>query len=230
MIVSQMIRKFGATSVALAAACAFSGSAVGGSNFSGTQFTTVNSASWTLKGMNGSTFATPIVQTLTGPTTDLNRPDQLTPTDVRSLGSGAGSMYFDVWNCPALGWDFFAFIWSQNNTGYSIEVEWTVTFSQNAEWQGGNSGWTNQPQVSANGVNMPTSPYASPVVFAANTTYTFRWDHNYSSSTLASGEVMGLYFSATSLAPNFPASAVPGSGLAAVGSLGLAGLARRRRR
>ena len=48
-------------------------------------------------------------------------------------------------------------------------------------------------------------------------------------STAASGNDFGLdniYFGLASAAP----TAVPGSGLAAIGSLGLAGLARRRRR
>lgn len=190
---------------------------------SATQFTTVNSATWELKGLNQATLSPTTTETLTGPTTFLNPFDNSTKTDVRTLPTGQGSMYFEAWHWDLPGafqFDSVGFAWSNINTGYHIEAQFNVTFSQSVLFWGGNTGYTNYSVVTANGSALTRND-----VLSAGT-YTFVWDFNNNSggSGTNSGESLLLYFELA------PPSAVPGSGLAAVGSLGLAGLARRRRR
>ena len=220
-----------AVAVVTATVLGTSGSAFGQTfTYSAMQFTTVNSASWTLKGMNGNLFSTPLVETL-GTTTDLNQIGT-TLTDVRTLNSsvnpdyvGNGDMYFEAWH-QNLSWpgvanwdyDYFGFTSNMSNTGYWIEAVFNVTFASSVTFETGSSGYTNYPNVSVNGTALNRYD-----VLAAGT-YTFTWDYNNLSAGSNSGELFGLFFSG-----NAPA-AVPGSGLAAIGSLGLAGLARRRRR
>ena len=67
------------------------GSPAVASTVSAMQFGTVNSATWQLKGMNTTTFGSPSTETLSGPTTFLN-PFNASPTDVRTLPSGQGTM------------------------------------------------------------------------------------------------------------------------------------------
>lgn len=81
---------------------------------------------------------------------------------------------------------------------------------------------------------MPRSPGSAESTVAASVAAAIRWAGTYeirlrNNQTAATGNDFGLdsiYFGLASAAP----SAVPGTGLAAIGTLGLAGLARRRRR
>ncbi|MFM1890499.1 MAG: hypothetical protein RLZZ565_1256, partial [Planctomycetota bacterium] len=122
------------------------------------QFTTVNSATWELKGLNQATLSPTTTETLTGPTTFLNPFNNATKTDVRTLPTGQGSMYFEAWHwdwtiTPTVVFDrdAFGFAWSQTNSGFHIEAQFNVTFSQSVEFTAGNSGWTNHPFVTVNG-------------------------------------------------------------------------------
>jgi hypothetical protein len=114
--------------------------------------------------------------------------------------------------------DWFGYNWNYINTGIAIEIEFNVTFAQAAQFTAGSNAWLQNPSgLTANGVALSQNDTLS----AGTHTLNFVWISGVVPSN--TGTDFRLGFTAVP-------SAIPGSGLAAVCSLGLAGLARRRRR
>ena len=194
--------------------------------YSAYQFTTLNSATFTLSGLNGMPLTPQVLDSLSAPapSSPFNTPGSSTSTTL-TYGTGFWSGYHKVQTIQIPGGspivyseDWFGYDWDYLNTGFTIEIEFNVTFAQAAQFTSGSTAWFQNPSgLTANG----TALNQNDILSAGTHTLNFVWNTGVVPSN--TGTDLRLGFKAVP-------SAIPGSGLAAVGSLGLAGLARRRRR
>ena len=207
-----------------------------------TNFTTVTAGVVQLNSWNGSSALTNNTVTLaqatgvaTGPWNDTNGwtsgfNGPLGP----SITGGAhqyGSGIFNIGD--AAGFDVLAGSYQPNSgtggfftTSFDLLIRWEITLSaSNGAAQFNVAGTTTGGGVFTYTPSGGSAATLNSGDVLVNGSYTIEWQY-----TLSTGTV-GSQYRAVLLLSNVAApSAVPGSGLAAIGSLGLAGLARRRRR
>ena len=209
------LRGWGAAGSTLFVAMNAASTASGGA----TNFTTLNSGAVTLSSFNGTPITPSATATYTGPSNNLPFWSSLT-----NIGT-PGAYGTAEWGNEGLGasTDWFAsqYTSADPNSTFTIEMSWNVTFSQRVELS---ALFLNPSQGFGTLTYTPTGGGASTLAIGtqlAAGTYDIVW--NYNETTPRSGGSQGFYF-------DLVANPVPGSGVAAVASLGLAALGRRRRR